>query len=123
MENKIYEREALVYPNYEFNEEDLDYLLTWLQKRLLFLDNYFGNSLKINSFENEKTYIYPNPTTSFIHLNGLKDIKNNKYKIYDLTGRIIQEGDINDNAISVENLNQGNYILVVNKHKYQLTVK
>lgn len=41
-DNKLYERESLVYPNYSFAEGDLDYLLTWLDERLCFLDIYFG---------------------------------------------------------------------------------
>lgn len=40
--NKLYERESLVYPNYDFSQTDLDYLLTWLEERLCFLDMYFG---------------------------------------------------------------------------------
>ena len=38
---KLYERESLVYPNYDYSQEDLNYLLTWLDERLCFLDSYF----------------------------------------------------------------------------------
>ena len=42
-ENKIYEREALVYSNYQFSQQDLSYLLNWLHDRLNSLDAYFSN--------------------------------------------------------------------------------
>ena len=125
LENKIYEREALVYPNYEFKRQDLDYLLSWLQDRLIYLDSYFNNPLPINhvEFENEKRYIYPNPATDLIYLNEIKDFGNNEYKIYDLWGRIVHEGQITEKSISIKNLSQGNYILVLNKYKYKVTVE
>ena len=41
-DNKVYERESLVWDNYSFGQDDLNYTLTWLQERLCFLDSYFG---------------------------------------------------------------------------------
>lgn len=125
LENKIYERESIVFPNYEFNRQDLDYLLTWLQDRLAFLDDYFGYTLATNSekLENEKIYIYPNPATSFIYFNNSKEIENNEYKIFDLWGSIVQEGIISEKHISIERLDKGAYILVLDERRYKLTVK
>lgn len=40
-ETKVYERESIVYSNYSYGQGDLDYMTTWLENRLAYLDGYF----------------------------------------------------------------------------------
>jgi len=40
LNERIYEREALVWDNFEYGKEGLDYMQTWTKKRLAFLDEY-----------------------------------------------------------------------------------
>ncbi len=69
LNNKIYERESLVYPNYSFSGQDLSYMLNWLENRLTYLDTYFSNILSINENNsgNKKVFLYPNPIKDNIY--------------------------------------------------------
>ncbi|BFO64232.1 BspA family leucine-rich repeat surface protein [Chryseobacterium sp. S0630] len=58
---------------------------------------------------NKKLSLYPNPTVDDIHVEGLSDIKS--YKIYDASGRLVKEGNPNNEIINVSSLPKGNYIL------------
>ncbi|SHL75982.1 BspA family leucine-rich repeat surface protein [Chryseobacterium polytrichastri] len=69
------------------------------------------------SIKNDIT-IYPNPANDFIYVKNLKG--NSTYKIFDLSGRIIQQDILNDEKINVSNLMSGNYILqIISKDKTQ----
>ncbi|QXU51067.1 BspA family leucine-rich repeat surface protein [Chryseobacterium sp. D764] len=58
---------------------------------------------------NKKLSLYPNPAVDDIHIEGLKDMKS--YKIYDASGRLVKEGNPNNDMINVSSLPKGNYIL------------
>ncbi|WP_454047015.1 BspA family leucine-rich repeat surface protein [Chryseobacterium sp. Marseille-Q8038] len=58
---------------------------------------------------NKKLSLYPNPAVDDIHIEGLSDIKN--YRIFDAAGRLVQEGNPNNDMINVGSLSKGNYIL------------
>ncbi|RLJ33385.1 putative secreted protein (Por secretion system target) [Chryseobacterium sp. 7] len=58
---------------------------------------------------NKKLSLYPNPAVDNIHIEGLNDIKS--YKIYDAAGRLVKEGNPNNDVINVSSLPKGNYIL------------
>ncbi|KAB1230727.1 BspA family leucine-rich repeat surface protein [Chryseobacterium viscerum] len=58
---------------------------------------------------NKKPLLYPNPAVDDIHIEGLSDIKN--YKIYDASGRLVKEGNPNNEMINVSSLPKGNYMI------------
>lgn len=72
------------------------------------IDNLGTNEFDI---ENNKLIIYPNPTTNFITVSGL--LNSEAYVIYDMMGRKLQNGILNDNdnTIDIENLATGKYLL------------
>jgi len=59
----------------------------------------------------KKPVIYPNPAVDDIHIDGLKDIKN--YKIFDMSGKLIKEGNPSKDMINISSLSKGSYILYV----------
>ncbi|OEK07694.1 hypothetical protein A8C32_17090 [Flavivirga aquatica] len=124
-ENKIYERESIVYPNYNYNEQTLSYLISWLQNRLSFLDTYYGDLLSIDNINLNKTELSfsPNPAKTRIHINNTNKLINSEYKIYDFLGRQIDKGEINNNTISIEKLKLGNYIIILNNEAHKLVIK
>lgn len=63
-------------------------------------------------FENTDLTLYPNPTHDFLHLSG-KDLSQQNYQIYDLSGKLIGYGRIDDNRICVESLQTGMYVLKI----------
>ena len=112
--NKMYEREALVYPNYSYSQEDLSYMLQWLENRLAYLDHYFDSKLS-----SQQHHVYPNPAQDKIYLIDIISLVGKEYKIYNTLGRLTSTGFINSNFIPVENLEIGYYIIRVAHNSYQ----
>lgn len=69
--------------------------------------------------------IYPNPSNNFITIDFQNNLSNNKYKIFDIIGRNVKQGEIkNGETINIEELNSGNYIIeVVNENQQKSTNK
>ncbi|UFH31525.1 BspA family leucine-rich repeat surface protein [Chryseobacterium sp. C-71] len=74
---------------------------------------------EIKTLENPS--IYPNPTSDYIYVKNLKNIKN--YKILDSSGRLIMNETSKSEKINVRNLLEGNYILQINTDKNTLNFK
>ncbi len=123
--NKIYERESIVYDNYPFSQEDLTYTLEWLSNRLNFLDDYFNSVLTIdeNKQNNKRLFIYPNPSDGKIYIKNVASLTDKKYKIYNLSGQIMQEGIMTNNYIELPNLAKGIYIIELNNQKNKFSIK
>jgi uncharacterized delta-60 repeat protein len=76
---------------------------------------YNGNTLSNNEFDlNKQISLYPNPVKNQLNI----DFQNNQinidtYKIFDINGRIILNGNLSNglNQINVENISKGMYIL------------
>ena len=123
--NKIYEREAIVYSNYAFSQEDLSYTLTWLENRLTYLDTYFGNTLSINEniLEIKTDFIYSNPAKDRIYITNSNLIIGKVYKIYNNLGQLTSKGVIDNNFISIENLEMGYYLINLDNNSYKFIKK
>jgi len=123
--NKVYEREALVYPNYPFNQADLSYTLTWLENRLAFLDAYFKNNLSVgDDISAVKTnFIYPNPTKDRIHITNSSSLIGKEFKVYNTLGQLRIRGVIETSFVSVEDLEIGYYLIHVNNNSYKFIKK
>ncbi|MBC7523453.1 MAG: VCBS repeat-containing protein [Flavobacterium sp.] len=72
-----------------------------------------GATLSINSFTNSGFTIYPNPAKDIITIKSSNDVEFTKAQIFDLNGRIVARPKLNSNTISVQDLNYGNYILLL----------
>ncbi len=120
--NKIYEREAIVYPNYAFSQEDLSYALTWLENRLAYLDIYFDNALSIhdNISAIKTNLIYPNPAKDRIYITNSSSLIGKEFKIYNNLGQLTRRGIIDNSFISIKNLEIGYYLINLdnNSHKF-----
>lgn len=113
-DNKVYEREFLVYPNYSFDNQSLEYTLNWLENRLEYLDIYFGNILSINSITTSNNFsIYPNPAINKIHINSIKEIDDKNYKIFNCLGQLVSNGTIENKQIKIERLDKGIYYVII----------
>lgn len=66
----------------------------------------------LDDTENAIIAISPNPAHALLVLNR-KNAKESKYTIFDIAGRIVQEGKLlsSENTIPIENLNAGNYCI------------
>ncbi|WP_159021340.1 CotH kinase family protein [Formosa sp. L2A11] len=119
--NNIYEREALVYSNYNFSEDDLSYTLTWLENRLTYLDTYFEKVLSVQdtSLETKKLNIYPNPAKNRLNISNNIKLNGKTFKIYNNIGQLSSEGIIDNNAITIEDLQSGLYFLNIESITYK----
>lgn len=66
-----------------------------------------------NTRKVEKLQLYPNPASDYLQISGSQTVSNSQYSIYDISGRVIQSGVYNGNAISVSGIPSGAYILVL----------
>ncbi|WPR70539.1 CotH kinase family protein [Flavobacterium sp. NG2] len=125
LDNKIYEREKLIYSNYSFGQQDVTYMIDWLYNRLSFLDTYFGGLLSTKDIETHKTnnFVYPNPTNDRIYLSTTNQTTENAYKIYNTSGELIDSGIATSNYISIEKLIIGNYFLIINNQTHKFIVE
>ncbi len=57
--------------------------------------------------------LFPNPANSFISFNGFAQASDKHFRIADLSGNILFEGDTYNNSIDVSNLSSGMYFLHV----------
>lgn len=125
-EHKIYEREELVYPNYDFEDSDLNYILNWLDNRLTFLDTYFGevSSVKEDEEDSPTTWaIYPNPTSEKLYIQNAIALKDRTYKIYNFIGAVVLDGYVEEDFILTDQLNSGHYILMLDQTVRQFMIR
>ncbi len=70
--------------------------------------------------------MYPNPASTFLYLKYSEDMIKAKFKVYDIAGRAIHEGFLNDKEItkiSLKEINSGLYILVIDNGNQRITKK
>lgn len=72
-----------------------------------------GSTLALDSFTNSEFSIFPNPTKNRLNIKAIGEITLKSAQVYDLNGKLIQQTDITNDAITVESLSTGTYILRV----------
>ena len=82
----------------------------------------YGN---LESLVNEKVSIYPNPTSDnfTIQLHENYNTSTLHYKLMDLTGKIVSQGNITDNIISVSDIESGVYVVYLEEDGKPLGVR
>ncbi len=95
-------------------ESDVKRVKNW------FNTNSFPSCLSLNGINelhtnaNQKLIVYPNPASNLLSLQYVSKIKNAHYEVYDLTGRLVLKGNLNEsNTISIQSLNAGLYIIKI----------
>lgn len=77
--------------------------------------NWGSATLAANSFDENKSVVYPNPTSGILNFSGISEIQN--VKIIDLYGRVILDKNLEttqEATIDVNQLQSGTYIAVIN---------
>ena len=72
-----------------------------------------GSTLALDSYTNSEFSIFPNPTKNRLNIKSIGEITLKSAEVYDLNGKLIQQTDITNDAIGVESLSIGTYILRV----------
>ncbi len=123
--NLLYARESLAHPEYISNDENLPYILTWIEQRLTYLDEYFAmtSSSIETTTDRDIIQLYPNPAREkvFIKRNDNSGIV--KIKVFDLLGNILMSQEVLENYFSVESLSQETYVVFVNDYPIRLVIQ
>ena len=84
-----------------------------------------GNLTSIPNYHKEVNLkVYPNPAQDFFRVDFPTDLdKNTFYEIYDLQGRLLISGKLQNDIIEVSELSSGMYILNVQNSKFRRSVK
>lgn len=90
------------------------------QKVLRVIIDYDGSSIGLPKLSVEEYSLFPVPATDKLYVGG---VKAELYKVYDLSGRLIQEGPAVDNSIDVSSLNAGMYMLYAQTDKGMIIQK
>lgn len=124
LENNVYERESLVFPNYPFDPESFDYTVDWLQQRIAYLDSYFHYTpLSVRNLEKSEFRIYPNPASESFHIKASSDLRNMPFQIYDIQGKVVKSGIYNGQSIVVSGIDRGFYILKIRNNSEKIIIR
>ncbi len=122
-DNKMYERESLVYSNYDFSTEDLSSITNWVENRLDFLDQYFTNLSTIEDEEVRQTVLYPNPVKGDkIYLKNYEKLSGKSYQIYNALGCLKASDIIQNQFISIDNLESGTYFIRIDGLSHKIII-
>lgn len=72
-----------------------------------------GSTLSVEDFSNESFSLYPNPASDVLNIKTKSDIVMKSAQVYDLNGKMIFESEVTNDAIKVESLATGTYILLL----------
>jgi len=103
------------------NDGDMDVLMnaaTYDSNTELFSNNwlYFENAETVKTeelFTDSNVQFYPNPTTGQVTIKSDSDLLLTDLKIYDITGRMVEQIKLTSSSIDVSHLSNGVYILKV----------
>ncbi|TAJ10719.1 T9SS C-terminal target domain-containing protein [Marinilabiliaceae bacterium JC017] len=124
--NNVYDREKRVYPNYLFDEDSKEYMTTWLDDRLSFLDSYYSSLVSTDLINPTVSgnAVYPNPTTNYISIKQAQEVIDEPYSIFTLNGEIVKRGRISaTNNINISDLPAGFYFIKIDAQTYKFIVK
>ena len=115
LENGVYERELIAWPENNFIDFDnLAYTKIWLNERLAYLDKVFNDMDLLTGIQNIEKYaefsIYPNPASSFIQINNLNEPL--YIEIRNILGQLIyRENILFDTRIDLSDMKEGTYFI------------
>ena len=67
--------------------------------------------ISVKEIRNQKLHIYPNPTNNKIYIGEHINLKIHSYKIFNLGGKLIEQGNLLENYIDISGYEKGIYIL------------
>lgn len=123
--NNVYTREALVFPIYPYDQESFDYLADWIVGRIAFLDIYFGYEESTDSVEEiarNQNFVFPVPSSHKIYLVQNGNYQYKPYYIYNVQGRLVQSGKIDQNSIDISTIKSGLYIFKIENLTQKIVV-
>nr|WP_321412246.1 DUF4961 domain-containing protein [uncultured Carboxylicivirga sp.] len=76
-------------------------------------ENDIPSSIQALQDVNSETEIFPNPVVDELYIKSTSLLVESFYDIFDLSGRIVNSGKIENNRINVSTLSEGVYVLII----------
>lgn len=117
LDNNVYEREAVAWNDYTYQETQLTKLVTWIGSRLAYLDGYFdqqNNSVLATAAASAPASLklYPNPTADYLYIENSGPAC--ELRLRDLSGREVLRHSLPAKSgvrqIAVQQLAKGLYV-------------
>lgn len=122
--NNVYTREALVYANYPYDQESLDYIETWIIERIAFLDIYFNyQPVGVQEVKIPNATAYPNPVSDKLFLRNARGYAHSPYQLFDIQGKVVKSGIFNGESILVSEMNAGFYVLKIGDFRDKIVIR
>lgn len=114
--NNVYEREHLVWYDFQANPQQLTYMSNWLRHRLSYLDGVFGQACitAASTAKQQATLaLYPNPASGAVNVQC--DAASYDLTIRDLSGRTVLQQALKgpQNQVSTQGLRKGLYVVTI----------
>lgn len=81
------------------------------------------SNLATEKFNDNKLFLYPNPSTGKFNLQSNKSIENASITVSDLNGRIIHQSKVENKSMNLTHLQSGIYILNIKNDDYNYSQK
>jgi len=75
------------------------------------------NLTKVNNTSLNFIQIFPNPTSDYLFIQGVKNFENHTIEIFHSSGRLISQAKLQTNQIDVQHLPRGFYYLKILDHR------
>jgi len=99
-----YETEHEVWPEYELNPSELDYIAEWLDARFAYLDREINSACGTwatdETEEDPPVEVFPNPANDRLNIR-FAELGESFIRIYDMTGRLVYSTNSNSQALSI----------------------
>lgn len=125
--NNVYEREALVWKEYKFSINDFNFMKSWINARVEFIDGYVSNlnDSIVTSIDNSHILgkVYPIPASDFISID-FKGAEGTEFSIVNLQGVIQRKGKLNagKNIFETTSFENGIYFLVIDNTVQKISI-
>ncbi|RZK35372.1 MAG: T9SS type A sorting domain-containing protein, partial [Hymenobacter sp.] len=125
--NNVYQREQVVWTEYQYDNTQLAYVRTWLTKRLAYLDTEFNQQCALSDVAAAKplpaVQFYPNPANDYL----VVEAKAPAYKIYiqDIRGRVVMQTTAitKVSRLDMSQIPKGLYLILVKGENFVATEK
>jgi hypothetical protein len=102
-------------------QEEIDYLKSWMQSRLIWMDqNMFGSCENLSLEENQKTttIVFPSPSDGKISIHTAKPLENVTLKLFTVEGLLRYEqkfDQLKEENLDFSSFSKGYYLLTINQ--------
>ena len=86
------------------------------------VQSLYNHKLNIAEFQNEDFVVHPNPTSNVLKIKS-NEIVNESYRLYSLTGKLVQKGEIINSEIALDGLSAGKYVLKILDKSFTIVIR